>query len=187
MAILPVDPATFQRQPWANGGGVTTELAAGPDRHDWQWRISLAQVDVPGPFSALPGVQRQIAPLDVGLDLHFDDGRTVQLQRLQTFAFAGDPAPRCELPDGPGRDINLMLRHGAAGELIVRPLVGHMVLPAGTTSRWFIYLLAGHASVSDARDEYRLEAGQAVWMEPNAAGRHAIDGAGEVILVRLAL
>ena len=40
--------------PWRNGGGVTREVAVdGPGAQDFEWRISIADVNEPGPFSAL--------------------------------------------------------------------------------------------------------------------------------------
>lgn len=184
MSLQRVDPAGFLRQPWANGGGITTELAAGPDRARWRWRISVAQVERAGGFSALPGVRRQIAPLDVSLRLHFPDGRDVTLNRLQVLAFDGDPPPRCELPDGPGRDVNLMLRDGAAGTLIARPLTGSMLLPGDGAQRWFAWLPTGHARLAQGADSLELAAGEAAWVEPGGENAR-LEGAGEIVLARL--
>ena len=184
MALQRIDPAGFLRQPWANGGGITTELAAGPDRESWRWRISVAQVDRAGEFSALPNVQRYIAPLDVPLRLHFRDGRDITLNRLQVLGFDGDPPPRCELPDGPGRDINLMLRDGARGTLVARPLTGSMLLPCDDAHRWFVWLPAGHARIKQGTESLELAAGEAAWVEP-ANENARLEGAGEIVLVHL--
>ena len=53
--------------PWANGAGETTELVSldassrlTPDRR--RWRLSIARLERPGPFSALPGLDRTFAP-----------------------------------------------------------------------------------------------------------------------------
>jgi len=49
--------------PWRNGGGVTREVLAarsGSDPHDFDWRISIADVNASGPFSPFPGVDRII-------------------------------------------------------------------------------------------------------------------------------
>jgi hypothetical protein len=57
------------RQRWANGGGETQELLAWPPRDapgPWHLRVSVAQVDAPGPFSTLPGVQRWMVALSGG-------------------------------------------------------------------------------------------------------------------------
>lgn len=186
MNILHAIPAaSFREQPWANGGGNTTELAAGPDRQHWQWRISLARIEQPGAFSAFAGVRRQLAPLDGRLLLDFADGRQMVARRLQVLHFDGDPPPSCRLPDGPGRDFNLMLRDGVDGELLLRPLLGRMVLLPQPATRWFVYLLTGNATLVADDERLVVAAGNAAWACPVAGTRVVIDGAGEIALVRL--
>jgi environmental stress-induced protein Ves len=186
MNILQAVPATrFREQPWANGAGRTVELAAGPDPQRWQWRISLARIEQPGVFSAFAGVRRQLAPLDGGLLLDFADGRHMAAQRLQVLHFDGDPPPACRLPDGPGRDFNLMLRDGFDGALLLRPLLGRMLLSPQPATRWFVYLLAGSATLAADDERLIVAAGEAAWACPVADSRVTIDGAGEIALVRL--
>ena len=58
--------------PWRNGGGVTRELVAWPPQGEWQWRMSVAEVESSGPFSRFEGVQRWFAVLSgegVALDI----------------------------------------------------------------------------------------------------------------------
>ncbi|HEU4539125.1 MAG TPA: HutD family protein, partial [Polyangiaceae bacterium] len=53
-------------QPWKNGGGTTREIAAMPPdagTSGFAWRVSVAEIARPGPFSAFPGVDRQIVLL----------------------------------------------------------------------------------------------------------------------------
>lgn len=182
-----VPPSQFREQPWANGGGLTTELAAGPDRDQWQWRISLARIDADGPFSVLPGVRRLLAPLDGALELHFDDGEKLCADRLQVMHFDGGRALACHSPDGPGRDFNLMLRDGVDGDLVVRPLLGSMVWLPRADTHWFACMLSGQADVSVGDEQLLLEAGHAVWIRPQTGTRVLIDGGGEIALVRLTL
>ena len=52
--------------PWRNGGGVTRELLAWPDPHDWLLRVSVADIHASGPFSKFPGVDRWFAVLAGG-------------------------------------------------------------------------------------------------------------------------
>ena len=49
--------------PWRNGGGVTRELIAWPTPQDWDWRISVAEIEKDGPFSRFEGVERWFAVL----------------------------------------------------------------------------------------------------------------------------
>jgi len=61
------DLATVPPTPWKNGGGATRELACWPSgagMHDFEWRVSVATIAAPGPFSAFAGVDRQIMLLD---------------------------------------------------------------------------------------------------------------------------
>lgn len=186
MSILQVvPPESFREMPWANGGGSTTELAAGPDPKAWRWRISVARIEQDGEFSPLPGVRRQLAPLDGALRLDFAEGRQLSARRLQVLCFDGDPAPSCHLPDGPGRDFNLMLRDGVDGEMLVRPLAGAMVLLPRACTRWFVYVLAGQATLTAGEEHIDLGTGCAAWAEPESGNRVVIDGGGEIALVRV--
>lgn len=187
MSLLhPVSPDQFRQQPWANGKGRTTELAAGPDPDHWQWRISMARIEHAGPFSLFPGVRRQLAPLDGGLTLCFDDDRETTARRLQVLDFDGGRRVHCRLPGGPGRDLNLMLREGVDGELMARPLAGTMRLP-GRAGQWFVLQLAGTATVHAGDEETVLDTGHAVWIRTTADTRVLIEGAGEIALVHLAV
>ena len=102
---------------WRNGGGTTRELLAWPNAGDWNVRVSVADVERNGPFSAYPGVSRWFAvlagegvKLDIGGAAHMLDPASEPLQ------FEGATPVRCELTGGATQDFNLMLR-GRAGRL----------------------------------------------------------------------
>ena len=109
-------------QPWRNGGGVTRELLAWPGRgmpggsggsYPWQLRISLADVNRSGPFSAYPGVQRWFAVVQgMGVRLAFPGAVHRVDAASAPLHFAGDLPVDCELLDGPTRDLNLMTAGG---------------------------------------------------------------------------
>jgi uncharacterized protein len=101
--------------PWRNGGGVTRELIAWPVGSDWDWRISVAEIEKDGPFSRYEGVQRWFAVLGgAGVRLTLD-GQSQELgPRSAAVCFDGAAAPECTLLDGPTEDLNLMLRQGRA-------------------------------------------------------------------------
>ena len=113
MRILRIDDAPAQ--PWKNGGGVTRELLVWPAGGDWQWRVSVADIEADGPFSAFPGVERWFTVLKgAGVELTVD-GQAHRLTRASPpLRFDGGAATHCRLLDGPTRDLNLMLR-GARG------------------------------------------------------------------------
>lgn len=140
-------------QPWRNGGGVTRELLTWPSAADWQWRLSLADIERDGPFSAFPGVQRHFAVLSGGgVALQLPEGE----QRLHAggppLAFDGALAPACRLLAGPTRDLNLMLR-GVAGAL-QRLLPGSdWTPPAAATWRALFSIHGGRLQGPDRLDE----------------------------------
>ena len=182
-AFRPVPAAVQRTEAWANGAGHTTVLDSGPDAATWRWRLSIARIERDADFSALPGVRRQFAPLDAPVTLAFPHGREKHLLRLETFRFDGADAPQARLGDGPTRAFNLMLRDGAEGELITRPLTGAMVLPMAPGTRWFFHQLAGHARLGLAGETIQAEQDSSLWIE--ATGMLRIEGGGEVVLVRI--
>ncbi|MBY8885272.1 HutD family protein [Streptomyces sp. PTM05] len=105
----------LEATPWRNGGGSTRGIASFPTGStlaDFDWRVSLAEVEADGPFSAFPGIDRVIMLVDGGgMDLDVD-GATHRLGRFDTLAFDGDATTTCRLPAGPTRDLNLMTRRG---------------------------------------------------------------------------
>lgn len=116
------DLAQVASVPWKNGGGSTRELACWPPgagMDGFEWRVSVATIAVPGPFSAFPGVDRQIMLLQGdGVQLRSPQaphgGWTHALdQRWVPFSFAGDVPVDCTLLGGTSTDFNLMLRRGA--------------------------------------------------------------------------
>jgi len=105
-------------QPWRNGGGATRELYAWPPQGDWRLRVSLADIERDGPFSAFPGVRRHFAVLEgAGVELQFDGRWQRQTRDMPPLAFDGALAPDCRLVAGATRDLNLMCR-GMAGEML---------------------------------------------------------------------
>ncbi|MBO9651899.1 MAG: HutD family protein [Variovorax sp.] len=112
------DIASLAATPWKNGGGVTREIVcsptgAGMDRFDW--RVSVATIDRPGPFSAFDGVDRVIMLLDgAGVRLHSQDHRIDHRLDVPNapFAFDGGVPLDCELLGGTSTDFNVMSRRG---------------------------------------------------------------------------
>ncbi len=110
-------------QPWKNGLGSTRQIAVHPataGADDFVWRVSIAEVDSAAPFSAFPGIDRQIALLGGnGFTMTLDDDRVHSLTTpFAPFAFAGEAKVAVALVDGPTHDFNLMVRRTRAqGEL----------------------------------------------------------------------
>jgi environmental stress-induced protein Ves len=96
---------------WRNGGGRTRELVAWPSAQDWQVRVSVAEIEADGPFSAFPGIERAFAVLDgAGVVLTLPTGNVRLGQHDDALLFDGAATPVCRLVDGPTRDLNLMVR-----------------------------------------------------------------------------
>jgi len=120
--------AAIAPQPWKNGAGLTRELAVEPsDRgahRDFDWRISIADVDRDAPFSAFPGVDRCITLLrGAGMRLASADGTLDhRLDRvLVPFSFPGDMPLTATLRGGACSDFNVMTRRSAwRAEVVVQ-------------------------------------------------------------------
>ncbi|MFC5436499.1 HutD family protein [Rhodanobacter umsongensis] len=112
-------------QPWKNGLGNTRQIAVHPAEagaDDFVWRVSIAGVDSNAPFSAFPGIDRQIALLDGdGFTMTLDEDCIHSLTTpFAPFAFAGEANVAVSLVGGPTRDFNLMVRRArASGEIQV--------------------------------------------------------------------
>jgi environmental stress-induced protein Ves len=188
MPILRAIPRNAQRdEPWANGAGSTTVLLREPDGADWTIRASVAKVDREGSFSKLENTHRTLVPLDAPMVLRFPDGRELGASRFGTLQFEGSPAPAGLLPEGPTRDFNLMLRGDARGEVLPRTLVDSMMLPTAEDLRWLVYLDSGRARI-DAGDAATLALqpyDAALVSTGGGAGHVRIEGAGEIVLVKL--
>jgi environmental stress-induced protein Ves len=113
-------------QAWRNGGGVTRELLAWPPGTDpWALRVSVADIETDGPFSAFPGVERWFAVISgTGVVLQFPEGERRLTPTDPPLRFDGAAAPGCRLIQGATRDLNLMLRGGHGHLRAVDPGAG---------------------------------------------------------------
>jgi len=183
--------ADYRRMRWKNGGGWTTELAASAsagDGGDFDWRISIAEIESDGAFSAFPGYDRSIALLEgPGMELQFDADEPVRLdQRLRFVRFAGEAKAFGRLLGGAVRDFNVIVRRDAVrAEVLHRPLVGPMVFLPEAATTWLVYLVGGLAALKDVAG-MQLEAGESLLLQPGDAARtRVLSGGGEVVLVKL--
>lgn len=105
--------ADVEPSPWRNGGGMTRELVVSPERGDWVWRMSVAQIDADGPFSRFDGVDRWFAVLSgAGVRLDIDGQVHTRTAADAPLFFDGAATTRCALVDGVTQDFNLMVRQG---------------------------------------------------------------------------
>jgi hypothetical protein len=107
-----VRQASFKAVPWKNGGGVTHEAMRVPANGDpFRWRVSVARIDVSGPFSDFTGYERKMVLLKGGgVELRFANGTVRALRTVGEMAeFDGALAARSELIEGPCVDLNLIV------------------------------------------------------------------------------
>ncbi len=179
----------YRRERWKNGTGWTREIVRVPGHGEWDWRLSVAEIEQDGPFSAFPGVDRELVLLrGNGLRLRFEDGETRVLHPPhERLRFDGVRAVSGELLDGPTHDFNLMWRRDAvAAELLHRPLVGPMLFFTEPGVTWAIHLLAGQAGFDHASDLPPLWAGDtALLVGGDASGRYMLEGGGEILAIKL--
>lgn len=148
MSFQIIDAEQIEPQPWSNGGGTTRQLLTWPAASGWelgwQLRISLAEIDADGPFSAFQGVERWFGVVSgAGVALEFGDGERRLVPGDPPLRFDGGEPPGCRLLGGATRDINLMLRNGRG--------VLRSVVPGGAWSEQFamrglFVSVAGHWS-----------------------------------------
>jgi environmental stress-induced protein Ves len=184
--------AGYRRERWRNGAGWTRQVHAQPSSVpgvDWDWRLSIAEIEEDAPFSAFPGVDRELVLLHGnGLRLRFEDGELRELlpphDRLR---FAGERALVGELIDGATEDFNLMWRRDAIdAQLWHRPLVGSMVVFAEPRETWALHLLAGQARFAGDSGLDALAAGDTALLPGgDARCRYLLDGGGELLVMRL--
>lgn len=179
----------YRRERWRNGAGWTREICRVPERDDWHWRLSIAEIERDAPFSTFPGVDRELVLLSGnGLRLRFDDGEIHQLDPPHGhLRFSGDRTVTGELIDGRTEDFNLMWRRNAiATQLWHRPLVGPMMIFVDPGSTWIVHLLAGDACFAADADLPPLAMGDtALLLAGDALTRYALEGAGEALLIRI--
>jgi len=103
--ITPLDPDRYQRTPWKNGGGVTTDIAFDGD----VWRFSRTPITAPGPFSDYTGFDRlQVLVSGSGLVLQTPSGEIDVRRPFRPVRFAGETPIVSRLEAGPVEVINLM-------------------------------------------------------------------------------
>jgi uncharacterized protein len=112
MMVLRADQ--YATVPWKNGGGATREIAVHRDARlhdDFLWRLSIATVARPGPFSRFEGVDRSIAVMSgEGMLLRSSGGIALVAEGAPPFSFDGETEISSELLGGPTIDLNVMTR-----------------------------------------------------------------------------
>ncbi|WP_132999147.1 HutD/Ves family protein [Luteimonas arsenica] len=183
----------YRRLRWRNGLGWTREIHAasvsddGGD--DWDWRLSIAEIEADGPYSAFPGVEReQVLLSGEGLVLDFGQGGERLLEPPHgRQRFGGGDALLARLHAGRVEVFNLMWRPAkVAAQLWHRPLVDSMLLFVDPGSTWAVHVMAGQAMLDGGRVLPLLERGDSALLEAREGReRHLLEGSGDLLLVRV--
>lgn len=173
---------------WANGGGTTAEVAIHPPgasiaARDFDWRISMAHVGGDGPFSALPGFDRNLT-LMAGRGMTLDAGAKGSFTLDAPYdqaVFPGDWPIEARLHGGPIDDLNVMTRRGtwrAEVEILAVHGVGGLTAAESTLLVGLegkVALGAGPALAP--RDAACIDGGAGQWL--------SLDGNGMLAVIRL--
>jgi uncharacterized protein len=180
----------YRRERWRNGLGWTREILRSPQAgEDWDWRLSIAEIECDGPFSSFPGIERELVLLHGhGVRLRFDNGDVRDVEPPHgRVRFAGEHVVSGELIDGPTLDFNLMWRRDRIdAELWHRPLVGSMLLFVEPDEVWAVHILSGRVLAIDAVNRVDASMGDTVmFCATSERARFALDGGGELLVIRL--
>ena len=183
MSLRLLTAADFHRLPWQNGRGTTLELV----RHDdatgaLLWRLSVADVVEPGPFSPLPGIDRVITLIDGdGFDLDFGGARPgVALRSFEPLAFSGDWRTRATAVHGPSRDFNVMTARGKLSADV--EVAGTSLAPADLA---YVFAARGGVTVTVGDTTVRAETGELIECREKEPAHVEADKPGTVLAVRL--
>ena len=183
MFVTRLDPTTYRRTPWKNGGGMTVDIAdayrADAVPGDWSamlWRLGRTEIVATGPFSDLFGYDRILTVIGGrGLTLRIEGGAALDVREpFRPVRFRGEDRITSQLEAGPVAVLNLIgdRRHaidvavlggvagrslGAAINIIYAPAESTVVLGAER------YRLAADAALRlDGPGELRVESGRVI-------------------------
>ncbi|MFC0203937.1 HutD/Ves family protein [Novosphingobium soli] len=108
---------------WKNGGGTTREIAVFPPgaaMDDFLWRLSLATIARPGPFSLFPGMRRVLTVIDGVLSLTGPDTRVRLTRTSAPFAFDGAEPIEGVPVGGPALALNAITRRAGCTAHVAR-------------------------------------------------------------------
>ena len=137
--------------PWANGLGTSYEVAS--DRNVdgvWTWRVAIAPVVEDGPFSVMPGVDRELVVIEGNGMVLEVDGESVECLPARVVRFFGDSTTFARLVDGPVVDLGLMTVRGSiAGSMVV-------ITDAGEEFASDVIVAVGEAAFEDKNGKHYI-------------------------------
>ena len=172
IAAQRLDPASYRRVPWKNGGGVTVDIAGvfptESEAASWSgmtWRLGRTRIERPGPFSDLSGIDRILAVIEGrGLRLKPAGAPAIDVREpMRPVRFPGEWAIESELEAGPVGVLNLMADRARAGiDLVFVAADGSLPVDADTV---VIYAPFGPAEVTLNGEPFALPADGALQVD----------------------
>jgi hypothetical protein len=173
----------WRAMPWKNGGGVTHEIAvepAGAGMDTFRWRVSAAEVRVPGPFSLFTGIDRTLAVLEGRLRLTVAGRDSELTPDSAPLAFRGDDPAHGTPLGGPVRDLNVMSRRAESTHVVRRVTIDapRPIVRQGAETILIAEEGASPVNLVFAGMDCRLMPGDALMLGPAAATGFVLSGSG---------
>ncbi len=158
--ITLLDPASYLRTPWKNGGGTTVDIAFSGD----VWRFGRTPIVQPGAFSDYAGYDRvQVLVAGSGLVLDTPQGEIDVRQPFHPVRFTGETRIVSRLESGPVEVVNLIgLRSQVKIDIAILDEDHTLHLEPGTH---IVYNPHGDATVAVQGDERKLAADHALRLD----------------------
>jgi environmental stress-induced protein Ves len=169
---------------WRNGGGHTRVVATGPPEAEpdqFGWRLSVAQVDRSGPFSAYPGVERHLILAEGDSLTLVVDGRPRVLRPSELTAFDGGAQVSGEVAGSPVMAVNLMTRRDQVSAQVAVEDGAAGVLVGSAETEVLVVALSRQTTLGQGGDA--LSALDTLWL---GAGEHVPVCGGTVVVITLA-
>jgi environmental stress-induced protein Ves len=186
-----IRPGEYRRMRWKNGVGETAEIAVRPEGaalDQFDWRVSMARIEAPGPFSAFPGVDRTLTVLDgEGFRLTVDGRPAVELTPASApFAFSGESPASATLLGGAVTDLNVMTRRSRLWHRVRRFAPGEQLSLETTGDTSVVFCSRGSLRVSAGRAVAELGERDSLLIErPVVELEIAADAGGTVLLIEI--
>jgi len=158
--ITLLDPASYLRTPWKNGGGTTVDIAFSGD----VWRFGRTPIVQPGAFSDYTGFDRvQVLVSGSGLVLDTPKGEIDVRQPFRPVRFSGETSIVSRLEAGPVEVVNLIgERARVKVDIAVLDEDRTLVLKPGTH---IVYSPHGDATVAVHGNERKLASDYALRLD----------------------
>lgn len=186
--------ADFQRMPWKNGGGETSEIAISPPGatlDTLEWRVSMAMVAQDGPFSIFAGIDRTLCILDgAGMELDFgaDGGTRAVTRDIAPFHFPADLPVQARLLAGTITDLNVMTRRDRYRHSVSRLVVDEQLTLEISAGQSLLFCEDGTVTCAVAgKADIRLGSRDCAWLSeaPGVLDLATAQSSASVYLIQL--